>query len=62
METAEIKRYLNQIVLYKGNKYRFTGAIFRKTEKEYHYQAELTSLNANSLIICKLEDVEIEQG
>lgn len=59
MQATEIKKYLNKPVKYKGKEYILTGAIFRK-DKNYYYQAELLDNCKNSVLIVKLEDVEVE--
>ncbi|MDD6489289.1 MAG: hypothetical protein PUG48_05685 [Clostridia bacterium] len=59
MELSRIKYKLNKEVSYKGVKYRLTACILRYNEKDgYYYQAELQDLNANSVLICKLAEVE----
>lgn len=59
MELSRVKYKLNKEVEYKGVKYRLTACILRYKEKDgYYYQAELQDLNANSVLICKLDDVK----
>ena len=68
MTPAEIKQYLNKPVRYKDDKsgvdslYILSGAIFRKKENGYFYQAELQAMNGSrSITICKLEDVSLAE-
>lgn len=59
MELSRVKYKLNKAVSYKGIKYRLTGCILRYNEKDgYYYQAELQDMNTNSVLICKLDEVE----
>lgn len=65
MKAEEIKQNLNKKVRYKSSQtrvdseYLLTGAIFRKGEKGFFYQAELQDIKANgSILICKLDDIE----
>lgn len=71
MNATQIKKALNKTVIFQGHEYIFTGAIFRKNEKEeYFYQAELLDTNgvevtqhgytykSKSLLIAKLEEIE----
>lgn len=63
MDISKVKRTLNKKVTYNGVSYIFTGCIFRLNEKtgKFFYQAELKSMiHTNSLVICKLEDIEEE--
>lgn len=62
MSIEEIKRNLNKMVVYKGipNVYRLTACIIRKNEKGFFYQVEILDVKANSIIFCKLEDIEKE--
>lgn len=60
MQASEIKANLNKQVSFRGSTYILTGAIFRKSDK-YYYQAELTDVKQNkSIVIARLEDVEVE--
>lgn len=64
MNLARVKYKLNQRVLYRGREYTLTGCTIRCNEKnnEFYYQAELQDIvTNNSVIICKLADVE-EKG
>lgn len=62
MTQSDIRKTLNKKVLYKGSEYLFTAAIIRKKENTEFYQAELLDLRSgNSVIICKLEEVEVLQ-
>lgn len=65
MKPDEIKSNLNKRVRYVSRQtgidtdYILTGAIFRKGEKDFYYQAELQDMKNNrSILICKLDDIE----
>ena len=59
MTLEEVKRNMNKAVKYKGSaRYELSACILRKNENGFFYQAELKDTRANSVIICKLEDVE----
>lgn len=65
MKADEIKSNLNKRVRYVSRQtgidtdYILTGAIFRKGEKDFYYQAELQDMKNNrSILICKLDDIE----
>lgn len=65
MKPDEIKSNLNKRVRCVNRQsgidadYIFTGAIFRKDEKGFYYQAELQDTKSNrSILICKLDDIE----
>ena len=69
MKPDEIRASLNRRVVWrspnkeKAREYIFTGAIFRRGEKGFFYQAELQDLKARSIIICKLDEIEaIKKG
>lgn len=64
MNATEIKANLNKKVVYKNEQagieteYILTGAIYRKNESGFYYQAEIKDVKSNnSLIICKLDDI-----
>ena len=58
MTPQDITSTLNEIVSYRNILYRFVSAIIKKNEKgEIYYLAELKDLNANSICIVRLEDV-----
>lgn len=64
MKAEEIKANLNKRVRFKNEKtnvdaeYLLTGAIFRKGENGFCYQAELQDIKSNnSIVICSLEDI-----
>ncbi len=62
MKIEEVKRNLNKIVSYKDNAeiYRLTACILRKNENGFFYQAELLDTrHGRSLVICKLDEVEV---
>lgn len=65
MKATEIKANLNKRVRYVNKQanidtdYILTGAIFRKNDKGFYYQAELQDMkNNNSVIICSLEEIK----
>ena len=67
MQAKDIKNYLNNTVIYtgenpylKGCEFILTGAIFRKNDKGFYYQAELQDKCKNSVCMVKIEDVEGE--
>lgn len=60
MDIKDVKKNLNQMVIYKGKKdiYKLTACILRKNEQGYYYQAELFDTKCgNSVLICSLDDV-----
>jgi hypothetical protein len=58
MTPQDITSTLNEIVNYRNILYRFVSAIIKKNDKgEIYYLAELKDLNANSICIVRLEDV-----
>ena len=71
MQPHEIRAALNQPVRFTnpklyidGAEYVLTGAVFRRDKKtgEFFYQAELTDpTTKNSVIYCRLEEIESEQ-
>lgn len=65
MDISQVKKYLNRQVSYKGSIYNLVGCIIRRSIKEnkFIYQAELQdNLATNSLVVCKLDDVEIRSN
>lgn len=65
MDISQVKKYLNRQVSYKGSLYNLVGCIIRRSTKEnkFIYQAKLQdSLATNSLVVCKLDDVEIRSN
>ena len=59
MTPQDITNTLNQIVSYRNILYKFVSAIIKKNDKgEIYYLAEIKDLNANSICIVKLEDVD----
>lgn len=63
MDLQEVKRNLNKRVSYKGKKgiYELRACIIRRNKEGYYYQAELFDrVNGNSIVLCKLEDIETE--
>lgn len=64
MDISQVKKYLNRQVGYGGKPYTLVGCIIRRSIKEnkFIYQAELKDRSAiNSLVVCKLDDVEIKE-
>lgn len=64
MKAEEIKSNLNKHVRYVNKQanidtdYILSGAIFRKGDKGFYYQAELQDLKNNkSILICSLDDI-----
>ena len=65
MEISEVKKNLNQIVLYsdtdmKNVQYILTACILRKNKKnDFVYSAELQDLhNNNSILVCDLSKLK----
>lgn len=64
MKLEDVKKSLGRMVSYKGvaGVYRLTACILRKADKTLFYQAELLDVrHGRSVIICKLEDVEVSE-
>jgi hypothetical protein len=58
MTPQDITNTLNQIVSYRNILYKFVSAVIKKSEDgDIYYLAELRDLNANSICIVRLEDV-----
>ena len=58
MDLSDVKMYLNKRITYKDTVYILTGCILRKNQNGFYYQAEIKCINANSIVICRLEDVK----
>lgn len=58
MELSDVKRNLNKQVIYRDKPYILTGCILRKIQDDFYYQAEIKCINANSVVTCRLEDLE----
>lgn len=65
MKAEEIRANLNKRVRFKSEKlnidteYILSGAIFRRNNKGFFYQAELQDVKSNnSIIICNLDQIE----
>lgn len=65
MNERDIKRNLNKTVLFtnkrmyiKKVKYTLSGVTIRLKDGKFFYQAELLDKNKNSVLICRLDDVE----
>lgn len=50
------------LATYCNLNYHITGCIMRICENAWYYQLELHDLKANSVIIARIEDVEIDGG
>lgn len=64
MELQQVKSNLNKMVVYKGQKgiYKMTACILRKNGRGCCYSAELLDTkHGNSIIVCKLKDIEVEE-
>lgn len=65
MKPEEIKGALNKPVKFRSElagfevEFILTGAIFRKNEKGFYYQAELTS--GNHVLVAKLDEIEAKK-
>lgn len=60
MQIEQVKRNLNKMIVYKdkANIYKLTACILRRNKEGFYYQAEiLDTVQGNSVIICKLEDI-----
>lgn len=58
MKPQDITNTLNQIVSYRNILYKFVSAVIKKSEDgDIYYLSELRDLNANSICIVRLEDV-----
>lgn len=66
MTERKIKRNLNKRVILtnerlyiKGAEFILVGAVIRRNDKGFFYQAILQDIsNGNSVLVCKLEDIE----
>jgi hypothetical protein len=62
MKIEEVKKNLNKMVRYgeKADIYKLIGCTLRKNDKGFYYEAELLDTkHGKSLLICKLEDIEV---
>ncbi|MHB1154992.1 MAG: hypothetical protein ACYCWE_13065 [Eubacteriales bacterium] len=61
MDLSEVKAaiFRKTIVKHKDIKYTITGCIMRFGDGEWYYQLELHDLMVSSVIIAKLDDVEL---
>lgn len=60
MDIKAVKQNLNKLVVYrdKQDTYKLTACIIRKQENKYFYQVELLDTkHGNSVMICRLEDI-----
>lgn len=62
MEVKNIKKVMayGEKVKFKGRSYILTGCILRFEENDFYYQVELKDLKADSITICRLEDIKVE--
>lgn len=59
MTGKEVKSRIGTKVKYDGDKYMFTGYILRRNKDGNLFaQAEITSLKSNSVVICKIGEIE----
>lgn len=59
MDRRKIKENLNKDVIYKDTEYIMTACIFRlKDDGTLYCQAEIKDKSANSVLICRLEDIK----
>ncbi len=59
MDRKKIKDYLNKDVIYNGSEYIMTACIFRmKPNGALYCQAEIKDKSANSVLICRPEDIK----
>lgn len=67
MKIEEVKRNLNKIVSYKDRMdgteadYILAACIIRRNEKGFYYQVEIRDMKANSVTICRMEDVQAKK-
>lgn len=62
MDRNNVKKNLNKDVIYNGTEYLLTACIFRlKADGSLYCQAEIKDKSANSILICRLEDIEEKQ-
>lgn len=62
MTAADVRRSLNQKVIWRGKSYVLTGCVIRLIKGEFVYQAEITEYREDmtTLYYATLEDVELE--
>ena len=59
MDRNKIRENLNKEVIYNESEYIMTACVFRlRANNTFYCQAELKDKSANSVLICRLEDVE----
>ena len=63
MELSQVKSKLNTVVSYNNTAYILTGCTIRRDKKtnEIFYQAELADINARSVLIVKLGDINAKR-
>lgn len=63
MKAEDVQKNLNKMVIFRGiaDTYKLTAGIIRKKGNKRYYTLELLDVkHGNSVIICKLDDVEVE--
>lgn len=62
MNLADVRKYYGKTVTYNGIQYRLDKCIEQlDNHGGYAYSAELHDLRANSVLVCRLEDIKIER-
>ena len=64
MKIEEVKKNLNRMIDYKGDKdtYKLNACILKKNKDGFYYRLELLDVKANSLLNCRIEDVTAIEG
>lgn len=62
MKLEEVKRAMvhKEHVRYKGTEYYITACTMRIRERDWYYQLELYDLNAKSVIVVSMEEVNYD--
>ena len=64
MQLEEVKKNLNEMVVYKGKKgiYQLVACVLRKKQNQYiHSAVLLDTKNGNSVLTCSLSEIEVEE-
>ena len=61
MELRDVRQNYGKIVIYNGIRYRLDKCIEIPDGNGYRYSLELHDLHAVSVVVAKIEDVEIEK-
>lgn len=61
MNLADVRKHYGKTVTYRGIRYRLDKCIEAPAYDGYAYTVELHDLKANSVTVCKLEDIKIER-